>query len=322
MIFKLLDEAEMLGFKVIVLTGGGEPFLRSDIFEIINYGNLPKIIITNGTLLNEDIVYKLSRCELLSYIKISFDGFNAQRYLRGENTVNDILFSIKLLEKFQIPYGINTVLTEHSLYDLEKMYDFISTSKAFSWGVYPLISQGRAMYNNIKEAKIESTAQIISNILLRYFDDNCPFFFEVEYLFIPELLDTDWSETTIVAKPEFHPCEYQINAVTIRLNGDVSQCSRLQESFGNIYNNSLQEILSGEPRITYLKRTLNEITECISCKYLPLCHGGCPGRRQLMGIEKDKADHIACGYMEAFERYILSILPYETQARIKSLILL
>lgn len=308
-IFKILDEAEELGFEIIVLTGGGEPFLRSDLFDIIEYGNLPKVILTNGTLLTEETVKKLSKLNLLSYIKISFDGFTAQPNLRGANTLNKILSSIELLEKYDIPYAINTVLTENSLHDLNELYDYIASSKAFSWGIYPLISQGRASNNIIKSADIYEVAKTIAPIINRYINDNCPFYFEVEDLFVPELLKDDWSDTTLIANKINHPCDYQLSAVTIRLNGDVSQCSRLQQHFGNIYNSSLKDILLGIPRKDYLNNKISDCEKCSNCEYIPICQGGCLGRKQLLGIDKTSPDYVACEYAKAFATYIIPILP-------------
>lgn len=98
---------------------------------------------------------------LLYYIKISFDGFTARPNLRGINTLDKILSLVRLLEKYDIPFAINTVLTKNILHDLNEFYDYIAFSKTFSWRVYPLIFRGRAP-NIIKSANISESTKTIS----------------------------------------------------------------------------------------------------------------------------------------------------------------
>lgn len=313
-IYSILDEAEQLGIQMIVFTGGGEPFIRKDIFNLINYGKIPKVIITNGTLLDENMVKKLSKSKLLSYLKISFDGFNAQEKLRGVSSVDKVVQAMKLLEDYDIPYAINTVLTSDSLCDLEKTYDFIAKRKAFSWGVYPLIQHGRAYENRIRLPEVKEIANTVAPIIERYIKDECPFDFEIEDLFVSELVNKDeWENSKLVTTLDSHPCDYQISAITIRLNGDVSQCSRSQYIFGNIYNEKLTDILNSKKRKEYLNISISDCNKCTSCKYMYFCQGGCIGRKKLMGIEDEEPDYKSCEFAEAFESYIIPALPENYQ---------
>ena len=53
---EILSQAKEMGTRTIIFSGGGEPLLRSDIFEIINYAkslNLFTMIYTNGSRLTE-----------------------------------------------------------------------------------------------------------------------------------------------------------------------------------------------------------------------------------------------------------------------------
>ena len=61
-VLSLIDELKRMGTKMLILTGG-EPFVRSDIFEIINYCNKNKILVsihTNATLIDNYTIARLT----------------------------------------------------------------------------------------------------------------------------------------------------------------------------------------------------------------------------------------------------------------------
>jgi MoaA/NifB/PqqE/SkfB family radical SAM enzyme len=72
---RLIDELDRL--KVFQINfGGGEPFLREDFLQILNYAHSKKIttcVSTNGTVLDDKLVKKLRAMDLL-YIQVSLDG--------------------------------------------------------------------------------------------------------------------------------------------------------------------------------------------------------------------------------------------------------
>ncbi|MBE0616839.1 MAG: radical SAM protein, partial [Proteobacteria bacterium] len=95
--------------------GGGEPFLRPDfgkILEACHDRGVMTCISTNGTLLDEPLVDRLSRSGLVA-IQVSLDGARAETCdgLRGAGTSVRALGALKLLASSPIPTSINAVLT-------------------------------------------------------------------------------------------------------------------------------------------------------------------------------------------------------------------
>ena len=75
---KILDDIASFSSPTIILTGG-EPLLRDDIFEIIQYGRakgLRMVIAVNGTLLDRDAAQKLKDAGILR-VSMSLDGKDA-----------------------------------------------------------------------------------------------------------------------------------------------------------------------------------------------------------------------------------------------------
>ena len=117
--FHLLDEIAAFAKPVIILTGG-EPLLRTDIFDIASYGThkgLRMVLASNGTLVND----KAARNMIASGIKrvsVSIDGKDAQSHdaFRGEvGAFAGALSGIEALKSAGMEFQINTAVTTANL---------------------------------------------------------------------------------------------------------------------------------------------------------------------------------------------------------------
>ena len=85
---KLFDDMNKYGTFFICI-GGGEPFTRPDLFEILEYGKSKQLaisVVSNGLLINEETIEKLNDC-LLDTLWISLDGLKENHEsLRGVGT--------------------------------------------------------------------------------------------------------------------------------------------------------------------------------------------------------------------------------------------
>jgi len=123
---RVIDEAVILGTSRFYFTGG-EPFMRKDIFELIDYVCSHKeselIILTNGTLLKGETMERLQRCnkELLK-IQISLDGSRPEINdpLRGKGSFALIVEGIKnIVEAGYFP-TVTTVVTNSNIEDIQE----------------------------------------------------------------------------------------------------------------------------------------------------------------------------------------------------------
>ena len=63
--------------------GGGEPFMRSDWFEVFTYANdkgIQLYIFTNGIAVNEEIISKLNSLGNIGYLSVSMEGADKKAY--------------------------------------------------------------------------------------------------------------------------------------------------------------------------------------------------------------------------------------------------
>ena len=78
-----LEYIKKNNFKGHIIITGGEPFLHPDFFKVISLfeeNNITFGILTNGTLLDEDMVKRLKDFKNLSFVQISLDGTQRMHY--------------------------------------------------------------------------------------------------------------------------------------------------------------------------------------------------------------------------------------------------
>lgn len=321
-LIEYMDQAEEIGAKLIVISGG-EALLHPDIFKLLNYGNTPKMLLTNGILLDEDNINKLNNIKTLKDIKISFDGFEGHDINRGKGTSEIVQSKLELVDRLgNFPYTINTVLTQCNYKELSEIYELILASKCYRWEVdFPLI-RGRA--KNIEQMTQEEDMykNYIVPLVKRYIEDDFPFKLNMLGVLRWELLDLnecDINKFQTYAE-QTHPCAYALDGFTIQTSGDISFCPSLPIVFGNTKESKLKDILSSKKYKDFSNINISEIGNCTQCRYLNLCGGGC--RADAVAINNDilSTDQLSCQRMLYLEKFILNVLPENVSKKIKLLL--
>ena len=119
------------GFDSVRITGG-EPFVRKDIVDVINaIGAIEGItnvsLVTNGSLLNYEIIQKLAASKLAS-ITVSLDTFDRDKFKSIVNVdcFDKVIENIILLRSYQLKTRINMVLTAENMNHLAEIMEFCS----------------------------------------------------------------------------------------------------------------------------------------------------------------------------------------------------
>ncbi|MDP2939676.1 MAG: radical SAM protein [Candidatus Omnitrophota bacterium] len=105
-LFLALDECQKLGMNSVKITGG-EPFLRADIFELLDYikdRNLNVTFETNATLIKQKEARALKQVKV-SQVAVSIDGPNARIHelLRGiKGSFAEAIEGIKFLKEHNL----------------------------------------------------------------------------------------------------------------------------------------------------------------------------------------------------------------------------
>lgn len=120
--FAVLDDLSALGAFSLVLAGG-EPYLRPDFPEILEYAaqlDFVIAIVTNGTFLTPQLVRRIPRRRCR--VTLSVDGLKAHHAIRGgRSTIELMKERLRLLRDEGIPHSISTVISKANIFELEEL---------------------------------------------------------------------------------------------------------------------------------------------------------------------------------------------------------
>lgn len=145
LIDRILREAKEMGIYFIVLSGG-EPFLRSDLFDIFAmHDDVFFQVYTNGTLIDDEKADRLT--ELGNVIPcISIEGFEDETDARrGKDTFRKVTAVMDRLRSRKALFGCSVTVTRHN-FDFvtsETFVDFLVEKGAFLVWYFTYIPIGR-----------------------------------------------------------------------------------------------------------------------------------------------------------------------------------
>lgn len=269
---EVIDKACSIGVEDIGFSGG-EPFIRKDIIELIKYSvKYPIHILTNGLLINSQMIEQLNKIDdLMLELRISLDGFTSHEKIRGVS-YKSILSNIEQLLKNDYVVTVNTMVTDDNLDELLEMYEYFKKIHVDRWRLDFIFNSGNAKENNLLYSNYQKLFSTLKKLVLLYIDDDPEIILDINKVFRSQFL---YNAKPYTYNIESRPCSYQ-GSLTVRPNGDVSFCPTYEKTFGNIFKDSIEDIVSN-PEWKYFEsiQVKNLPEKCQDCSYLKYCGGGC-----------------------------------------------
>ena len=146
--FEVIDK--LSDFKVpLILFSGGEPLLRSDIFEIAEYAKrkgIKSVLSTNGTLIDRDIAENL---KIFEYVGVSLDGTIAVNdRFRGVQGAFEKAFKGLLIASEVVLSGIRFTVTRHNYSEVFPLIKLARENDIPRFCLYHLVPSGRADFKD------------------------------------------------------------------------------------------------------------------------------------------------------------------------------
>ena len=276
----LINDLAELGCQRIIL-GGGEPFLREDLFDLIwhikSMGMRPSLI-TNGLLLPKKIE-QIRQVPLYS-IGISLDGLRAtHNYLRqNKKSFDSVLKSVLLLnqQNMFLDIYVITQVNRFNINELEQMHEMLLPLDLDGWQLQITNDMGRA--ESLKDFML-SRKQLFKLVDFIVSHKNGPL----------KIYPGDDIGYYCRGQFKFQGCQGGIQVIGIEANGNVKPCLSMQKDDrfvgGNIRQKSLKEIWH-DPNFAAINRKEHQLAgKCASCAHAHQCRGGCVGTAMSYSLE-------------------------------------
>ena len=283
---KLIDMlAATSEFRTLIYTGG-EPLVRPDIFTLLKYSQkagLANIIATNGTMIDEEIAFKLKDHGVVCNA-ISIDAADPHIHDSIRNKPGAFELALRAIEatkKAGILLQINTTAMEYNMSHLPELIGFADDCGAGIMLMYQLVAVGRG--EKIEKATLKKSANKYLSELISEKQRNTKTIIEpvAGPQYWPYLLEKNGirdGKLLKLAGKLFHGCAAGRGFVYIKANGDVWPCPFVEVNAGNIRDLSFDRIYREAPVFRQL-RGREELLKgvCGDCNYKTVC-GGCRGR--------------------------------------------
>lgn len=280
---KALDELKGCGICRLVISGG-EPFARSDVFEILQYASKVLeieyiVIATNGTLIDQDICKKLEG--LVNCVSISIDGFDRDSadVIRDKGSFDKALTAVKTLKEYGLPVAILPTIHKNNYKHIAKYIELAERIDIpLSFSLLTACSSDDKMSGYILSC--EEFSQFVEENN-KYGADISDSPANIDNLFFRE------------------NCGAGEKTVSIDASGDVYPCHMFHNSsflMGNIRELPLRQILQKWKKGNRVFASVDTIEACKDCQSRYFCGGGCRARAYYSTHNLLVADPYCCAY--------------------------
>ncbi len=305
--FRILDDIAAYAQPVVVLSGG-EPLLRSDVFDIARYGtgkSLRMCLATNGTLVSGEDCLKIKDSGI-RIVSLSLDGSTESvhdDFRSQQGAFAGTINAARLFREHGIEFIINSSFTKRNQEEIPKVYRLAKDLGATAWYMFMVVPTGRGE---------EIMDELISK---EDYEDILEWHYQMEkdehdMLVRPTCAPHYYRVVLQKAKGERVKFERRTLKFStggskgciagqliclITVDGDVLPCSYFPKPAGNVLQQSFKDIWENSELFKELRDFKKYKGRCGSCEYVNVC-GGC--RARAYSVYGDYLEEEPfCGYM-------------------------
>ena len=258
-------------FSPSVNATGGEPFLREDIFEILNEfveAGFEAYLLSNGTLITSDKAKALAGLGVKG-VQVSIEGpEEIHEGIRGKGSFASSLNGIKHLLNAGMAVTMNVTLSDMNapyFMDIVKLAYYLGVQKL---GFSRLVPSGRGAIMLNRMLKTEKVKELYEEI----FSLNTIGFTIVTGDPVASQMKAPADNISSDATPS-GGCAAGVSGLTILPDGTVTPCRRLPISIGNVRRDSLREIWATSDVLNLLRDKSKYDGKCAKCGRWSMCRG-------------------------------------------------
>ncbi len=274
-IMRIVDEAKSLGVRRFYFTGG-EPFLRHDIFTLINYITKDRelVILTNGTLLTKEKAEKIASIDKKRlFLQISLESSDAKIHnsIRGEGSFELAVNGIKNLIDAGIVPTITTTITRLNIDSAVNTHRFIALLGIKTHHIlYPHTKGRMQRFKDELFITSDELSETMQSLIKASKETGV-------------IIDNAESFKARVSnkkgrKTDLCNCCYEM--LCVDSDGEMYPCAAIagdkRFSAGNVRDYSIADLWLDSPLTKRIRQSsLNDIEKCSECYLRFICGGGC-----------------------------------------------
>lgn len=260
---------------------GGDPMLKENLFDLLDYTYENKLIIHllgNPFLIDDAVAEKLKKHHVSRY-QVSLDGLKEKHdYLRKPGSFDETIRAIKVLRNHGIQVGVMFTLSKFNKDDLIPLMDVVSELEvtAFTFARICGVGNGTGLIHEI------ITPQEYKKLLLEwdahaaelYEKGTKSYFGRKDHLF--KLLDYDKGSLKPAGDKDtiYAGCTMGITGIILLSDGTVMACRRFPSPVGKLPDQKLLDVFLNSKELNEYRKIEN-LEKCSKCELLRFCRG-CP----------------------------------------------
>ena len=293
---QIIDELHKLNVFMINFSGG-EPLLREDLEELIDYANKKGIqtrIQTNAFTLSEERIRSLLSAGLTS-IEISLDGANPKThdtFRRLEGSFQHTVDAISILVNKNALLQVDSVITTMNLNEIPQIISLLYQFGVRRIFLMRLISAGRALDNRSLYPTPEEYIRLLRQVY--ELDQKIPDMF----IFYPNLPASYYERSIGLGNYEklknqeiIEQCIVGGMSCTIGPSGDIMPCDICvgSISLGNVRRDSFGDVWNNSDVFDHLRRlSKGDQIPCRDCSFCGVCTAGCRALPSQIGTDGNR----------------------------------
>ncbi len=263
--------------RCVLIFTGGEPFERTDIFDLIDYANSCGLMVslaTCGYNFDKSKAEKLKKAGVLT-LSFSLDSDDASQHDNFRQTpgaFEKTLKAIDIAKNAGLKFQINTTVTKLNCGKLDKLEKLAENLGAYCFNPFMLVPAGRAK----QLSDIAMTAKEYEKTLKTVADLKEKSKIDVRFTCAPRFAPI-FKEKYPASKKKAFGCLAAGDFAFISYAGDVQTCGFLNVSAGNILQSgSFGQIWENSDFLNSIRRK-KFAGKCGACNFAEIC-GGCRAR--------------------------------------------
>jgi SynChlorMet cassette radical SAM/SPASM protein ScmE len=276
-----------------VTIGGGEPFCRKDLQELIEgivRNRMRFNILSNGTLITDEMAAFLASTGRCDGVQVSIDGSVPTTHdaCRGEGNFLKAMRGIKSLQNHIVPVSVRVTIHKENVRDLENVARLLLEEVGL-----PGFSTNAASYMGLcrqNTEQIQLSAEERSLAMETLLKLEKKYNGRISATAGPLAEGKDWLEMEkafkqgremIPGRGHLSGCNGPMEKLAVRADGVIVPCDQMSHvELGRINRDNLREVWQKHSELKRLRErhkiALSDFEFCQGCEYMNYCTGNCP----------------------------------------------